>query len=115
MKVVLRGGRLLRIGEQLPLQEVNAEALGFYVFRGDGPRLYRETLEEMIREPEGLHQWFPAAIDRLARRVEVKALDLTGFEWCEVDYPTDLKLAREYAARWDAEGNGCSRPRLVKP
>ena len=97
MKVVLDGDRVLRIGKQLPLEEVNAEALGFYVFRGEGPRLYRETLEEMIREPDGLHQWFPAAIDRLARRVAVKALDLTGMEWCEVDYPTDLKLAREYA------------------
>ncbi len=115
MKVVLAGDRLLRIGKELPLEEVNAEALGFYVFRGEGPRLYRETLEEMIREPDGLHQWFPAAIDRLASRVEVKVLDLTGMEWCEVDYPTDLKLAREYAARWDAEDSGCSRPRLVKP
>ena len=115
MKVVLASGRLLRIGKQLPLEQVNAEALGFYVFRGQGPRLYRETLEEMIREPDGLHQWFPAAIDRLAGRVQVGALDLTGMEWCEVDYPTDLKLAREYAARWDAEGGTRARPRLMKP
>ena len=115
MKVVLRDGRLLRIGKELPLKEVNAEALGFYVFRGEGPALYRATLEEMMREPDGLNQWFPAAIDRLARRTEVKAIDLTGMEWCEVDYPTDLNLAREYAARWDAGGDSASRPRLVKP
>jgi len=115
MKVILKGQRLLRIGKELPLSDVNAEALGFYVFRGEGPALYRATLEEMMREPDGLHQWFPAAIDRLARRVEVKALDLTGFEWCEVDYPTDLKLAREYAARWDAQGDSRTRPRLVNP
>ena len=113
MKVILQGDRLLRIGKELPLAEVNAEALGFYVFRGEGPALYRQTLEEMMREPDGLNQWFPAAIDRLARHVEVKALDLTGLEWCEVDYPTDLNLAREYAARWDAEST--PRARLVKP
>ena len=115
MKVILQGKRLLRIGKELPLADVNAEALGFYVFRGEGPALYRQTLEEMMREPDGLNQWFPAAIDRLARRKVVQALDLTGLEWCEVDYPTDLNLAREYAARWDADGNSTSRPRLVKP
>ncbi len=115
MKVTLKGGRLLHIGKELPIAEVNAEALGFYVFRGEGPALYRATLEEMIREADGLHQWFPAAIDRLAQRAEVRVVDLTGLEWCEVDYPTDLKLAREYAARWDAEGGTRVRPRLVKP
>ena len=114
MKVILQGERLLRIGKELPLAEVNAEALGFYVFRDEGPALYRQTLEEMMREPDGLNQWFPAAIDRLARRVAVQAIDLTGLEWCEVDYPTDLNLAREYATRWDAEGGSASRPRLVK-
>ena len=115
MKVILQGERLQRIGKELPLAEVNAEALGFYVFRGQGPALYRQTLEKMMREPDGLNQWFPAAIDRLARCEKVKAVDLTGLEWCEVDYPTDLNLAREYAARWDAEGGSRTRPRLVKP
>jgi len=112
MKVVERAGVLKRIGKELSLSEVNAEALGFYVFRGEGVAEYRARLERMIREPEGLQQWFPAAIDRLARRVTVKAVDLSGFEWCEVDYPTDLKLANELAARWDEERR---RPRLVHP
>ena len=112
MKVIERDGRLLRIGKELPLGEVNAEALGFYVFRGEGVARYRATLEEMIRQPEGLHQWFPAAIDRMAHETAVKTLDVTGLEWCEVDYPTDLALAREMAARWDAEGK---KPRLVHP
>ncbi len=112
MKVVERGGILRRIGKNLPLAEVNAEALGFYVFRGQGVIRYRETLERMIREPDGLQQWFPAAIDRLAKSVRVRAVDLSGHEWCEVDYPTDLKLANELAARWDAQRR---RPRLVHP
>ena len=112
MKVIEHDQRLQRIGKELPLHEVNAEALGFYVFRGAGVARYRAMLERMIRAPEGLHQWFPAAIDRLAGETQVRTLDLTGLQWCEVDYPTDLALAREMAARWDAEDK---RPRLVRP
>ena len=111
MKVVERDGVLVQIGKDLPLHEVNAEALGFYVFRGEGVERYREVLERMIREPTGLQQWFPAAINRLAREMTVKVVDLSGHEWCEVDYPTDLKLANELAARWDAERD--RRLRLV--
>ncbi len=111
MKVALDGNKVRRIGKDLPAAQAGAEALGFYVFRGDGVRKYRQTLEQMIRTPEGLHQWFPAAIDQLARQGMVQALDLSGRQWCEVDYPTDLALARELAARWDAERH---RPRLVK-
>ena len=112
MKVIMHDDRLLRIGKKLPARDVNAEALGFYVFRGEGAARYRDMLESMIREPEGLHQWFPAAIDRLASEMTIRTLDLSGLEWCEVDYPTDLALARELAARWDEEKH---RPRLVHP
>ncbi len=110
MKVQEHDGLLRHIGKQLPSEQVNAEALGFYVFRNEGVAQYRQTLEEMIREPDGLHQWFPAAIDRLAASLPVKTLDLSNHEWCEVDYPTDLKLARELAARWDAIQH---KPRLA--
>jgi len=104
MKVILEGNRLTEIGKTLPLEAVNAEATGFYIFRGEGPRLYRETLEEMMREPAALRQWFPAAIGRLARRIPVGIIDLTGHTWCEVDFPSDLTEARRLVAQWDAAG-----------
>ena len=113
MKVMLEGDRLTEIGKSLPLEAVDAEATGFYVFRRRGPALYRDTLEEMMREPAALHQWFPAAIGRLARRVPVGVVDLTGHVWCEVDFPSDLTLARRLAAEWDAGRDSRPRPRLV--
>ncbi len=115
MKVMLDGSRLTEIGKTLPLEAVNAEATGFYVFRGEGPRLYRETLEEMMREPQALKQWFPSAIGQLAKHIAVGTIDLTGHVWCEVDFPTDLTQARQLAAEWDAEKKKKAppRPRLI--
>jgi len=103
MKVMLDGTRLTEIGKSLPLEAVDAEATGFYVFRGEGGMRYREVLEEMMLEPSALKQWFPAAIGRLAKRMRVETIDLTGHVWGEVDYPTDLTSARQMAAEWDKE------------
>ena len=115
MKVMLDGSRLTEIGKTLPLEAVDAEATGFYVFRGEGPRLYRETLEEMMREPQALKQWFPSAIGQLAKHVAVGTLDLSGHVWCEVDFPSDLTQARQMAAEWDAgeKREKPPRPRLI--
>jgi choline kinase len=115
MKVMLDGPRLTEIGKDLPLEAVDAEATGFYVFRGEGPRLYRDMLEEMMKEPSALKQWFPAAIGRLAKQTAVHTVDLSGHVWSEVDFPTDLTQARQMAAEWDAGNHPGerARPRLI--
>jgi choline kinase len=101
MKVMLDDGRLTEIGKTLPLEAVDAEAIGLYVFRGKGTGLYREVLERAMREPSGLKQWFPAAVGQLAKLTGIKVSDVSGHEWSEVDFPVDLQAARAMAAAWD--------------
>jgi choline kinase len=101
MKVMLDDGRLTEIGKTLPLEAVDAEAIGLYVFRGKGPGLYREVLERAMREPSGLKQWFPAAVGQLAKLTGIKVSDISAHEWGEVDFPVDLQAARVMAAGWD--------------
>jgi choline kinase len=101
MKVKLDGGRLTDIGKMLPIDAVEAEAIGLYVFRGKGPGLYRDVLERAMRDPSALKQWFPAAVGDLAKRIDIKTSDVNGHEWCEVDFPVDLRTARRMAANWD--------------
>ena len=59
MKVMMDGERLTEIGKTLPSETVNAEAIGFYVFRAEGAKAYADTLDRAMREPSGLKQWFP--------------------------------------------------------
>ena len=53
MKVMLDGDRLTEIGKTLPLEAVNAEAVGMYRFSGEGPGLYRGVLERAMQDPVG--------------------------------------------------------------
>lgn len=100
MKVMSDGGRLTEIGKTLPPETVDAEAIGIYYFRDTGPQSYVEVLEASMREPQGLKQWFPSAVGRLAKHVEVRTLAIDGLEWCEVDFPVDLQQARHLVAHW---------------
>lgn len=100
MKVMLDGDRVTEIGKALPLEAVDAEAIGFYVFRDGGGARYVEILEQAMRSPLGLKQWFPSAIGELAKRIDVKAVAADGVTWCEVDFPVDLQLARKMVVGW---------------
>ncbi len=100
MKVMLDGDRLTEVGKTLPLEAVNAEAIGIYHFRKDGARLYREVLEKAMLDDAGLKQWFPSAVGTLAKLTEIKVCAITGHEWCEVDFPVDLQHARQLVATW---------------
>jgi choline kinase len=101
MKVMLDGARLTEIGKTLPVETVDAEAIGFYMFRGAGAAAYVETLERAMREPQGLKQWFPSAVGSLAKRIPVATVEMNGIGWCEVDVPADLQHARQLVAGWD--------------
>ncbi|MGE0007283.1 MAG: sugar phosphate nucleotidyltransferase [Parvibaculaceae bacterium] len=100
MKVMMDGERLTEIGKTLPSETVDAEAIGFYVFRAEGAEAYADTLDRAMREPSGLKQWFPAAIGMLAKRVPVHTVALDGIQWCEVDFPVDLQQARQLVSSW---------------
>jgi choline kinase len=100
MKVMVDGERLTEIGKTLPSETVNAEAIGFYVFRAEGAEAYVDTLERAMREPAGLKQWFPAAVGMLAKRMPVRTVALDGIQWCEVDFPIDLQQARQLVSSW---------------
>lgn len=100
MKVMLDGERLTEIGKTLPVETVDAEAIGFYVFRGEGVQQYRTALEGLMREPQGLRQWFPSAVGVIAKEIDVGVCDVGHHQWCEVDFPADLQQARHMIAGW---------------
>ena len=100
MKVILDQGRLTEIGKTLPIDTVDAEAIGFYVFRENGAKAYVDVLENAMRDPQALKQWFPSAIGSLAKKIEVRTIPIDGLKWCEVDFPVDLQQARQLVASW---------------
>ncbi len=93
MKVILDHGNLVRIGKQLPTDQVHGESIGLIRFLGDGPVIFRNALEKAVKEPESSNRWYLSVIDSLASEMAVMTCSITGLLWCEIDYPEDLKHA----------------------
>ena len=100
MKVMLDDGRLTEIGKTLPVDTVDGEAIGFYIFRSEGGAAYVAQLDKAMRDPSGLKQWFPSAVGSLAKVADIYTVAINGIRWCEVDFPVDLQQARQLAASW---------------
>ncbi|HEX9948321.1 MAG TPA: phosphocholine cytidylyltransferase family protein [Allosphingosinicella sp.] len=107
MKVLREGDRLLRIGKALEAGQYNAESIGLLAFRGDGPGLFAERVEMMMRQPDGTRRWYLRAIDALAQSgADVRTVSIRGEEWQEVDFPEDVEAAKALTASWAARGAG---------
>jgi len=95
MKVELDGCRLVKIGKDLLPDQVDGESIGMIMFRDQGPMLFRSALEKALRNPSAQTKWYLSVIDEMARSMPVWTCSTKGLEWCEIDYPADLKLAEK--------------------
>jgi choline kinase len=93
MKVELDGRRLVRIGKDLLPDQVDAESIGMILFRDRGPMIFRDALEKALRDPSSQRKWYLSVIDELAQTMAVQTCSTGELQWCEVDYPADLKSA----------------------
>jgi choline kinase len=95
MKVELDGCRLVKIGKDLLPDQIDGESIGMILFRGQGPRLFRDALERTLQTPSAQRKWYLSVIDEMACSMPVWTCSMKGLQWCEVDYLADLKLAEK--------------------
>ncbi|HVI91683.1 MAG TPA: phosphocholine cytidylyltransferase family protein [Dongiaceae bacterium] len=100
MKVHLKGSRLLDIGKTLAPDRTDGESIGMLLFRGQGPKLFTDTLERIMHTPEGLKWWYLRAIGQIAEHHEVETCNIEGLNWGEVDFPADLESVAAMVADW---------------
>jgi choline kinase len=94
MKVKLSRGLVRRVSKTLAPQQTNAESIGMLYFRDKGAALFRAAVDKAIRHPPSLKLWYLSIIDALAAEGIVRGCPVTGLGWAELDFPTDLELAR---------------------
>ena len=94
MKVSLNGDRLVNKGKKLPADSVDAESIGMILFREKGPLMFRSALEDAMRDPAAYKKWYLSVIARMAGFMPVGTVSANGLQWCEVDFPADLKQAQ---------------------
>lgn len=104
MKVRLRGERLLRVGKDLPVEQVDGESIGMMVFRAKGPGLFRKALERAVQGPRATNRWYLSVLDEMASGGGVWTQSIQGLDWAEVDFPMDLIRATSMVRAWGRGG-----------
>ncbi len=104
MKVNRDGERLTMIGKTLTAAQSNAESIGFLAFRGEGASLFRETVNQYMRTPAGVENWYLKVIDAIAPNGKVGTVSIKGLDWAEVDFLNDIEAATILTSRWLAAG-----------
>ena len=62
---------------------------------GDGPKLFRDKLHQMMRTGDGVGAWFLSAIDALAKTDTVVATySIEGMTWAELDTMEDYSAIK---------------------
>lgn len=100
MKVSRDGDLLTAIGKTLTPEQTDAESIGMLAFQGEGPKLFSDQIDAMMRTAAGTKNWYLKAIDALAATRKVGTVTIKGLEWQEVDFPPDLEAAAAMTEKW---------------
>lgn len=93
MKVDLEDGWLISMSKSLACNRVKGENVGILRFDERAvPQLFSEV-DSLVRGG-GRDLWLASAVERLARRVRIRGVDVCDLPWCEIDFPDDLLSAR---------------------
>lgn len=109
MKVELDGDLVSTIGKTLEADRVDGESIGMILLRGDGPAAFASAVDTWMRRSDRNELWYLSVLDALAREMAIGAYPTAQDEWCEVDFPADLKQARDAVAHWTGRAN---RPQI---
>ena len=100
MKIISRKGVVKRVSKKIPLEDANGESVGIIKFSGSGPKLYAETLESMVRDPENLKVFYLKAVQRIIDEGHsVHLSECDPMDWGEIDFHPDLEMIRQYVSQ----------------
>lgn len=102
MKVTLDDENLLSISKTLSPRQTHGESIGILRFMNDGPKIFNQELERLMRLEDGTKSWYLSAIDGLAKSgVAINTTNIKGSTWAELDTPEDYEICRDYFGNSD--------------
>jgi len=64
-------------------------------FMNDGPQIFRNELDRLMRLEDGTKSWYLSAIDGLAKAGQrIDTTNINGSTWAELDTPEDYEICR---------------------
>jgi len=91
MKVKLSEGNLTDMSKTIPTSEANGENVGMLKFDLITAKMLFEEASNLIASGQEKH-WLGTAVRLIVHFAEIKAVDIAGLPWGEIDFPIDLEV-----------------------
>lgn len=102
-KFFCENGKVRKYGKELTPEETSGEYVGIAKLAKDFTLRFREQLEEMIRTQQ--HSvWWENVLYSMSDRIPLRAFDVAGKFWAEVDYIEDYKRIMSYVSQCNGQG-----------
>jgi choline kinase len=94
MKVMIRQGHIIRMGNAITKSEYSGTYIGVTTFYNRMCRILFPTLETLINQGR-VHEFFNVAVQRMIimQGIQVEFTSTQGLPWAEIDDPDDLRYA----------------------
>jgi choline kinase len=94
MKVKVRGGHVLDISKSMDPDGADGENVGIVKFGPTGAAILGRELDRLVAGGD-LRAWAPRAFLEFAKKRPLPVIGTRGYPWIEIDFPEDLRRARE--------------------
>lgn len=84
---------LAAMGKALPAERTHGENVGILYFDRRAALLLFDQAEAMLASGQAKAR-LPAALERVARYIPFRGIDVADLAWIEIDFPADLDVAR---------------------
>ncbi len=91
MKVASDGVRVLGLSKKLAVADSFGEYIGVATFSSGDAGMIKETLSDVVRDQPG--EYYEEALQRLCGHRAVRAVDVAGLAWQEIDNQDDFQHA----------------------
>lgn len=95
VKVIVRDGRIVRIGKKLDPADCLGEFVGVAWFGSDLAPAFVSALEACVEKENAVTDYFERAVDRLCDDWPLIPADVSHLPCIEIDFPEDLARARD--------------------
>ncbi len=105
MKIISENGLVKQVSKKIPIPEANGESVGIIKFSGHGSQIYIDVLEEMVRDPQNMNNFYLKAIQKIIDKgFPVHYSRCNPKDWGEIDFHPDLELIRKYVSKTNLVG-----------
>lgn len=104
-KVAVKEGRVIDLGKDLPSELARGESLGLISFDAKGAHALFSRAHALI-EKGAENSWVIEAVRSVCTEVDVRAFNVAGAPWVEIDFPNDFERAQKevwpaiHKSRW---------------